>query len=111
MSAQNKELVRRLSKGFETDDAEAILSCLADDIRWEVAGVFTAKQLHHTEDTPTLRMNNEIAKSNTIAVEGTVEGKMKDITVFKAWFNKTYRLENEKIKEISSCLVPINQHS
>ncbi len=42
MTTRNKEIIRKLNKGFEADDPEAILSCLADDIRWDLAGAFTA---------------------------------------------------------------------
>jgi ketosteroid isomerase-like protein len=38
----NKEVIRKLNKAFEADDVEAILSCLADDVRWDVAGYITA---------------------------------------------------------------------
>ena len=38
----NKEIIRKLNKGFEAGDQEAILSCLADDIYWNVPGAFIA---------------------------------------------------------------------
>lgn len=36
----NKAVVQRINQGFAADDTEAILSCVADDVRWEVAGAF-----------------------------------------------------------------------
>ena len=43
MTTKNKEVVRKLNKGFEADDDdEIILSCLTDSIRWDLASAFTA---------------------------------------------------------------------
>lgn len=115
MTTRNKEIIRKLNKGFEADDTEAILSCLADDIRWDVAGAFTAigkeeyrKQIHNDNfvGAPAITIKNEIAEGNFVTVEGSVECKMKDGNIFKAVFHNTYRLENEKVKAMTSYLVP-----
>ena len=116
MTTRNKEIIRKLNKGFEADDTEVILSCLADDIRWDVAGAFTAIgkeeyrwQIHNENfvGAPTLTIKNEIAEGNFVAVEGRVECKMKGGSIFKAVFHNTYRLENEKVKSMTSYLVPV----
>jgi len=115
MTTRNKEIIRKLNRGFEADDTEAILSCLADDVRWDVAGFFTAmgkeeyrKQIHNDnfQGAPAITIKNEIAEGNFVAVEGSVECKMKDGSIFKAFFHNTYRLENEKVKAMTSYLVP-----
>lgn len=118
MTTKNKEIVRKLNKGFEADDTASILSCLADDIRWDVAGAFTAigkeefrKQIHNDNfaGAPMITIKNEIAEGNYVAVEGSVECRMKNGVLFKAFFHNSYYLENEKIKEMTSYLVPIAQ--
>ena len=120
MTTKNKEIVRKLNKGFEADDTASILSCLADDVRWEVAGFFTAngkeeyrEQIHNDNFTgaPVITIKNEIAEGNYVAVEGRVESMMKNGVLFKAFFHNTYYLENEKIKEMTSYLVPITQNN
>ena len=112
----NKEIIRKLNKGFEADDPEIILSCLADDIRWDVPGAFTAigkeeyrQQIHNDNfvGAPTITIKNEIAEGNFVAVEGSVECKMKDGNIFKAVFHNTYLLGNEKVKAMTSYLVPV----
>jgi hypothetical protein len=40
-------------------------------------------------------------------VEGSVTCKMKEDNTYKSYFHNTYCLENEKIKEMTSYLVPI----
>jgi hypothetical protein len=62
-----------LYKGFEEDDAEVILSCLTDDMQWNVAGAFSVKgkdefrkQIHNENFTgaPVIRIKNEISEGN-----------------------------------------------
>ena len=118
MTAANKEIIRQINRGFEVDDVEAILSCLADDVRWDVAGHFTAigkeefrKQIHNEAfvGAPTITIINEIAEGDYVAVEGRVESRMKTGAPFKAVFHNAYRLKNRKVKAMTSYLVPIMQ--
>ena len=37
---QNKKVVERYMEGFRRSDHEQILSCLTDDVEWELPGVF-----------------------------------------------------------------------
>lgn len=115
----NKEVIRKLNKGFEAGDEETILSCLADDIYWNVPGAFTAnskeeyrKQITNENftGTPVITIINEIAEGNNVAVEGRVESKMINGTLFKAFFHNTYKLENGKVKSMTSYLVPITDN-
>lgn len=116
MISRNKEIVRKLNRAFEADDIEAILSCLADDIRWHVAGHFTTNgkeefrgQIHNDafEGPPTITIINEIAEGNYVAVEGSVSNKMKNGILFKAVLHNTYRLENQKVRAMTSYVVPL----
>jgi uncharacterized protein len=118
MKAANKEIIRKINRGFEVDDVEAILSCLADDVRWDVAGYFTAvgkeefrTQIHNEAfvGPPKITIINEIAEGDYVAVEGRVESRMKTGVLFKAVFHNTYRLENQKVKAMTSYVVPIMQ--
>ncbi|HLA01851.1 MAG TPA: nuclear transport factor 2 family protein [Aestuariivirga sp.] len=115
---RNKQVIRKLNKAFEADDVEAILSCLADDVRWDVAGYFTAigkeefRQQIHNETfvgAPRITIINDIAEGDYVAVEGRVESRMKSGAPFKAVFHNTYRLENRKVKAMTSYVVPIAQ--
>lgn len=118
MTAANKEIIRKINRGFEADDVEAILSCLADDVRWDVPGHFTAigkeefrQQIHNEAfvGAPTITIINEIAERDRVAVEGRVESRMKTGILFKAVFHNTYHLENQKVKAMTSYAVPITQ--
>ena len=118
MTVANKEIIKKLNKAFEADDVDAILSCLADDVRWDVAGYFTAigkeefrQQIHHEAfiGAPRITIINDIAEGDYVAVEGRVESRMKSGAPFKAVFHNTYRLEDQKVKAMASYVVPIMQ--
>jgi ketosteroid isomerase-like protein len=115
MGKSNKEIIRAVNAGFMEDDVEGILQHIADDIRWEVKGAFTAigrdefkKAIHHEdfEPCPTIITLHETAEGDFVAVEGTVKSKMKNGALFEAYFHNLYRLVNGKIKEMNSYVVP-----
>lgn len=115
ITERNKEVVRRVNRGFAADDPAAILACLADDVRWMVVGHFLAvgkeefrKRIRHENFTgaPTIEIKNEIAEGDCVAVEGRVSSRLKNGAPFQAYFHNSYRLENEKIKEMTSYVVP-----
>ena len=116
MSTTNKQVVRKLNRAFEADDVETILSCLADDISWNVPGHFTCKgkqefksQIHNDafEGAPTITIKNEIAEGDYLAVEGSVTSKLKGGAAFNAVFHNTYLLKDGKVKAMTSYVVPI----
>jgi uncharacterized protein len=118
MSIRNKQVVRKLNKAFEADDVETILSCLADDISWDVPGHFTCKgkqgfksQIHNDafEGAPVITIKNEIAEGDYLAVEGTVTSKFKGGAPFNAVFHNTYLLKDNKVKAMTSYVVPMTQ--
>jgi uncharacterized protein len=116
MSEANKQVVRKLNTAFEADDVETILSCLADDISWNVPGHFTCRgkqefqsQIHNDafEGAPIITIKNEIAEGDHLAVEGSVTSKLKTGVAFNAVFHNTYLLKDGKVKAMTSYVVPI----
>lgn len=115
MSLSNKEIIRKVNAGFIANDVEGILLHVADNVRWDVQGAFTAlgkeefrKAIHNEnfEPGPAITTVHEIEEGDFVAVEGTVSSRMKNGTLFEAYFHNAYRLENGKIKEMRSYVVP-----
>ncbi|WP_309640903.1 nuclear transport factor 2 family protein [Flavobacterium sp.] len=113
----NKAVIRKLNKGFEADSDDMILSCLADDVRWDVEGHFTAIGKSEFRDNirgemadgpPTITIKNEVAEGNYVAVEGHVSCGMKNGMVFKGVFHNAYYLENGLVKRMNSYVVPLS---
>jgi ketosteroid isomerase-like protein len=117
MSSIHKEVIRKLNRGFEAGDEEAILSCLTDDVRWDVPGAFTAigKEAYRQNITnenftgrPVISHKSEVEEGDKVSVEGRVEGRYKNGDPFKAIFHNAYTFEHDKIKAMTSYLVPVN---
>ena len=112
---KNKEIIQRVNQGFNAGDTEAILSYLTDDVRWNIAGMSTAvgkeefrKEIHNEnfEGLPAIIIKNEIEEGDYVAVEGEVQCKKKDGGIFHAFFHNKYHLEEGRIKEMTSYVVP-----
>jgi len=114
MTTKNKEVIQKVNEGFVTGDTEAILSYLANDVRWDINGVLAAvgkeafrKEVKNEafEGTPTITVTKMIAEGDHVAAEGEAQCKKKDGGMFDAWFFDIYRLEDGKIKEMRSYVV------
>ena len=110
----NKEVIQKVNEGFAENDAEKIISYVADDVRWDMPGTFShvgkeafRKEINNEdfEGVPTIITKNEIAEGDYVAVEGEVQCKKKDGGMFDAFFFDIYRLENGKIKEMRSYVI------
>ena len=112
--SENKEIVRKINKGFASGDTEAILEHIADDVRWDIPGFSTAigkeafrKEIHNEnfQGLPTITVTNDIAEGDYVAVEGEVKALTKNGAPFDAFFHNKYRLEDGKVKHMTSYLV------
>jgi ketosteroid isomerase-like protein len=111
----NKEIIRKVNAGFTADDVEAILLYVAEDVRWDVMGAFTAlgkeefrKSIHNEnfEPGPFITTLHEMEEGDYVSIEGTVSSKMKNGKMFEAFFHNAYRLQEGKIKEMRSYVIP-----
>ena len=115
MVQKNKLIIREINNGFMTDDVDGIMQHIATDVRWDVIGAFTAigkdefrKAIHHDdfEPRPVISILNDVAEGDFVAIEGTVSSKMKSGSLFEACFHNLYRLENGKVREMRSYVIP-----
>ncbi|MEP6926718.1 MAG: nuclear transport factor 2 family protein [Ginsengibacter sp.] len=114
MTTSNKEIIRIVNEGFLENDSEKILLYVADDVHWDMPGMFThvgkdafRKEINNDNfvGVPTITIKTEMAEGDYVAVEGEVQCKKKDGGVFDAVFCDTYRFENGKIKEMRSYVI------
>lgn len=113
----NKEIIAKVNRGFEAGDQDAILAHIADTIRWDVPGAFTAvgkeqfrKNITNVafQGTPNITVTRTIAEDDYVAAEGTVQSKSKSGELFEASFFNIYQLADGKIKEMRSYIIPKN---
>ena len=80
---ENKRTVERYMEGFRKSDHEQILSCLTDDIEWDMPGAFhlVGKAAFDKEvenpafvGRPTIDVTRMIEENNVVAVAATLAG-------------------------------------
>ena len=111
---ENKKTVQQYMDGFIASDHEKILSCLTDDIIWEMPGMFhlNGKEAFDKEiendnfvGSPTITIIRMIEEDNIVVAEGAVQCNRKDGGMLDAVFCDVFRMEDGKIKKLTSCLM------
>lgn len=112
--SKNKATVTRYMEGFNTTDHPKILSCLTEDIVWEMPGLYhhSGKKAFDKEieneaftGSPTIKITRLIEESNIVVAEGTVKAKRKDGGLLDAVFCDVFIMENGLIKKLTSYMM------
>lgn len=107
----NKKIVETYMAGFNASDHEKILSCLTDDVVWEMPGFFylTGKEQFDKEienpaftGSPTITITRMVEEGNIVVAEGEVKGKMKNGGLLDVVFCDVFHFRYDKIKQLTS---------
>ena len=104
----NKKTIEKYIDGFNKSDHEQILSCLADDIIWEMPGIFHLegkKKFDEEIENPAFDGKpvvtvSRMVEENDVVIIGIVKGKRKGGKAFTAAFCDVFEMQNSKIKRI-----------
>jgi ketosteroid isomerase-like protein len=111
---ENKKIVEKYMEGFNASDHSKILSCLTDDIHWEMPGLFSlsGKQAFDKEiendafvGRPNITVMRMIEENNIVIAEGDVQAARKDGGLLDAVFCDVFEMEQGKIKRLTSYLM------
>ncbi len=111
---ENEKTVEKYIKGFTDSDHAEILSCLTEDIVWEVPGMFyiTGKKAFDQEiendafvGNPTITIKRMIEENNIVVAEGKVQSRKKEGDLLNAIFCDVFHMKNGKIKQLTSYLM------
>jgi ketosteroid isomerase-like protein len=111
---ENKRTVQKYMDGFRVTDREKILSCLTDDVEWEIPGLFHARGRaafnEHLVDpgfagNPVISVSRMTEEDDVVVAEGTVLAKRADGTSLPLVFCDIFELENGKIRRLTSYLL------
>ncbi len=81
---ENKQTVERYMDGFNKSDHEQILSCLTEDVEWEMPGAFHLigkdafdKEIENDAfvGSPIITITRMIEENDVVIAEGQVRGK------------------------------------
>ena len=111
---ENKKTIQKYMDGFIASDHEKILSCLTEDIVWDMPGFFhlTGKQAFdkeiendNFEGSPKIKITRMIEENDIVVAEGSVQGKIKAGGMLDAVFCDVFHMENGKIKHLTTYLM------
>jgi uncharacterized protein len=110
----NKKIIETYIDGFNKSDHAKILSCLTDDVVWEMPGLFfkTGKQEFDNEiendafeGSPTITITRLVEEGNIVVAEGEVKCKMKNGGLLDAMFCDVFQFDKGKISRLTSYMM------
>lgn len=110
----NKPIVEKYMAGFNEGDHSKILSCLTEDVIWEMHGQFYKSGLEEFDKEieneaftgrPTIKVLLLIEEGNFVVAEGSVQCMMKSGDMLDAMFCDVFHFENGKIKKLTSYMM------
>jgi ketosteroid isomerase-like protein len=113
---ENKTTVARYLDGFNKSNHEQILSCLSEDVEWEMPGAFhlVGKEAFDREiendafvGNPTITTTRLVEENDVVIAEGAVRVKKKDGGFLSAVFCDVFAMENAKIKRLTTYFVEV----
>jgi uncharacterized protein len=108
---ENKKTVQKYMDGFMASDHAMILSCLTDDITWEMPGMIHLSgkesfdneiENDNFEGSPTIQIIRMVEEDNVVVAEGAVQCRMKEGGMLDALFCEIFQMDNGKIKKLTT---------
>jgi len=113
---ENKRTVERYVDGFTKSDHELILSCLTDDVEWEMPGAFhlVGKDAFDSEiendafvGSPAITISRMVEENDVVVAEGAVRAKKKDGGFLNAVFCDVFAMRNARITRLTTYLAEV----
>ena len=115
--AENKIIVEKYMEGFRRGDHQMILSCLTEDVTWEMPGVYFHKgkeafdkeiENENFQGRPSIQIRRLVEEGDIVIAEGAVQCKMTNGNLLDAVFCDVFEMRNGKIKRLTSYLMSLN---
>jgi ketosteroid isomerase-like protein len=113
---ENKRTVEKYMEGFRRSDHEEILSCLTDDVEWEMPGAFhlTGKEAFDKEienpafvGSPTITITRLTEEGDVVVAEGAVRAQRRAGGVLSAVFCDVFVMQSGRIKRLTTYLMEV----
>ena len=111
---EQKQVVENYMDGFRATDHQRILSCLTEDVIWEMPGYYMHKgktafdkeiENPNADGHPDIKIIRLIEEGNVVVAEGTVMAKMKDGSKLDAVFCDVFHFSSGKISKLTTYLM------
>ena len=116
--SDRKAVVERYIEGFRRMDHAMILSCLTDDVVWDMPGAFhlVGKEAFDREvenpaftGRPTITISRVIEEHDVVVAEGAVQAQRSDGGMLDAVFCDVFEMKGGKIRRLISYLMEVTR--
>jgi len=113
---QNKKTVETYLDGFRRTDHAQILSCLTDDVEWEIPGAFHVRGKEEFDDhienegfvgSPAITVGRLTEGDNVVVAEGSVRTQRRDGGFLNLAFCDVFEMQGGRIRRLMSYLMEI----
>ena len=113
---ENKKTVERYMDGFIRTNYEQILSCLTEDVEWNIPGTFHLigkaafdKEMENDAfvGRPVITITRMVEEDDVVIAEGAVQAKKKEGGSLNAVFCDVFVMKNAKIRQLTSYLLEL----
>lgn len=111
--SENKRTVEKFLGGFSNNDHQQILSCLTDDVEWEVPGMFhlTGKDAFDQEiehaGSLTIDITRLTEEDDVVVAEGSVRSQRTDGGFSNRAFCDVFVMRETQIQQLNTYLMEI----
>jgi ketosteroid isomerase-like protein len=110
---ENKRTIEQYMAGFRASDHAQILSCLTEDVEWEITGAFHSrgkaafdKEIENDAfvGRPDIVVTRMIEEADVVVAEGSVRTQKRDGGALSLRFCDVFVMEAGKIRRLTSYL-------
>jgi len=114
--SENKDTVDKYMDGFRRSDHGQILSCLTDDVEWEIPGAFQVRGKEAFDNEieneafvgrPDITVTRLTEENDIVVAEGSVRAQKKDGQPLKLRFCDVFVMQAGKIQRLISYLMEV----
>ncbi len=114
--SENKKTIEVYMAAFEKGDRQKVLSCLTDDIVWDLPGAFRLEGKKAFEDEirndafqgdPKITVTRMTEEKNVVAAEGSVRTQKKNGEFMNLAYCDVFEMQSGKIRKLTSYLVEV----
>jgi uncharacterized protein len=115
-TTENKKTVERYLDGFRKSDHAQILSCLTEDVEWDMPGAFrhVGKDAFDREieneafvGSPTITLTRMVEEDDVVVAEGAVWAQRRDGGTLHAVFCDVFVMSQARIRRLTTYLAEV----
>jgi uncharacterized protein len=112
----NKRTIEKYMAGFRASDHAAILSCLTDDVEWDIPGMFHSKgkaafdreiENEAFVGKPEITVTRLVEEADIVVAEGSVRTQRREGDVLNLRFCDVFVMQAGKIRHLTSYLMEL----